>query len=169
MVHLESTNASGLPLPAAFGNHRGTTLPLVVSVARIKHPLNKPWPTIVSFLWLGVGVAMAFVGSASDRTGKPTWWIEPDSGLQRWTTIAIAFIGPVAVIAVRYWLPRFVLITQFIAVALLAINASVDFSRAPGAATVEYAITLAAFLGSVATLAGLPLNHVKSAHIPPLG
>ena len=141
----------------------------MASLARIKHPLNKPWPTIVSLLWIGVGVAMAFVGSASDRTGKPTWWIGSGGGMNRWSTIVLAFIGPIAVLVARYWLPKFVVIAQFVAVALLAVNASVDFSRAPGAASVEYAIALAAFLGSVATLAGLPLNHVKSAHIPPLG
>ena len=112
---------------------------------------------------------MAFVAAASDRTGKPTWWMDHDPGVRRWVALGIAFIGPVCVVLVRYRLPRFVVLSELVAVALLATSASIDFSQAPGAATAEYAIALAAFLGSVATLAGLPLNHVKSAHIPPIG
>ena len=152
-----------------LGNTLGTTLTLMALLARINRPLNKPWPTIITALWVGIGTAMAFVGSASDRTGKPTWWIEGDGGPKRWFAVMIAFLGPLCVIIARFWVARFLVLAECIAVVLLAISASVDFSRAPGAATAEYAITLAAFLGSVATLAGLPLNHVKSAHVPPVG
>jgi hypothetical protein len=68
-----------------------------------------------------------------------------------------------------FWQPKYVAITQFLAVILLAINAIVDTSRAPGAAAVEYLIALAALLGSISALAGLPLNHVQSADVAPEG
>ena len=120
-------------------------------------------------LWALVGIAQSFVASASDRTGKPTWWIDSSGPLPRWLAASIALAGSIAVLAVKFWKPRFLVVTQLLAVVTLTANAIIDTSRAPGAATVEYLIAIAAFLGSIATLAGLPLNHVQSAHVAPEG
>ena len=120
-------------------------------------------------LWVGVLAAQSFVANASDRTGKPTWWIDDAGPLLTWLAFLLGFIGPVAVLLIRFWEPRFVVVTQFVAVALLALNAVIDTSRAPGAATVEFLIALAAILGSISALAGLPLNHVQSADVAPEG
>lgn len=120
-------------------------------------------------LWVGVLAAQSFVANASDRTGKPTWWIDDSGPFPTWLAFLLGVIGPVGVLLIRFWEPRFVILTQFLAVALLALNAIIDTSRAPGAAAVEYLITLAALLGSISALAGLPLNHVESADVAPEG
>ncbi len=120
-------------------------------------------------LWLGVLAAQSFVANASDRTGKPTWWIDDTGPFPTWLAFLLGVIGPVGVLLIRFWEPRFVILAQFLAVALLALNAIIDTSRAPGAAAVEYLITLAALLGSISALAGLPLNHVQSADVAPKG
>lgn len=120
-------------------------------------------------MWIGVLAAQSFVANASDRTGKPTWWIDTAGSLPLWIAFLLGVCGPVAVLFIRFWQPKYVVITQFLAVILLAINAIVDTSRAPGAAAVEYLIALAALLGSISALAGLPLNHVQSADVAPEG
>lgn len=120
-------------------------------------------------LWAGVLAAQSFVANASDRTGKPTWWIDDTGPFPTWLAFLLGVIGPVGVLLIRFWEPRFVILTQCLAVALLALNAIIDTSRAPGAAAVEYLITLAALLGSISALAGLPLNHVQSADVAPEG
>lgn len=112
---------------------------------------------------------MSFVASASDRTGKPTWWIDEFGPVPRWLGVCIVMLAPAVVIASKLFAPRFVVPAQFFGVALIAVSAAADSTRAPGASAVEFLIAVAAFLGSIATLAGLPLDHVQSAHIAPEG
>ncbi len=132
----------------------------------LNQPLPKIWSRISLFIWLAVSGSLLAVAAASSRTGKPTWWVDGIWGIPTLLTSTTPFLAPAIALAARRWLPTRLVFLQFIAVIWLFLIAVSDLDRAPGAAVVELTIAGAALLGVISTLAGLPLQHVKSAHIP---
>lgn len=107
-------------------------------------------------------MAHGFVSVASRRTGKPLWWVD-NNGFANATTpvigAAIVYLSMLVVFVIALRRARIApAVSASVAVALAA-SAALDLSASPGSASVVLGAAAAAFLASIAALAGRTVRH----------
>lgn len=117
--------------------------------------LSTGWARVGLITWVAVLLAEIAIAVTSRTVGKPPWWLGPsvDPAPLLLAAIPLLLVVVPGVLFARShaMAPRVAMLS---ATALFIVGA-VDIFDTPGVAVVECAITVAAFLGSVSTIAGV--------------
>ncbi len=116
--------------------------------------ITTPWRTTIAVVWVGIGIGLASVWSASRQVGLSTWWLGPPT-YGRPAVVAVAVFAPVVVVVVacvvmqrHLWL-----LASIAGLAIVGIGLG-DIGRVTGLALVEIALGVSGSATGIAALAG---------------
>jgi hypothetical protein len=116
--------------------------------------LERIWTVIVIVSWLMVTAALAAAAVTGRNIGKPTWWLGTASD-PAWPLLwVVPFLAPIAVIVCAIVAGRWAPFTGIGASLYLGAVATLDLENTPAVALIQVVVACAAFLVSIASLAG---------------
>jgi len=116
--------------------------------------LEKSWVVIVIVSWLLVTAALAAAAVTGRNIGKPTWWLGTTSD-PAWPLLwVVPFLAPIAVIVSAITAGRWAPFARVGASLYLGAVATLDIESTPAVALIQVVVACAAFLVSIASLAG---------------
>ena len=117
-------------------------------------PLSRTWNRVLFLTWGLFAVAMGFLATASQRTGKRLWWVDAN-GIQLFFTIALIYCSAVAVIGLAVKQSRFALPVAIVIGIANIVSASFDLSETTGSAIPALVLAIATLAASLACMAGI--------------
>ena len=117
-------------------------------------PLSRTWNRVLFLTWGLFAVAMGFLATASQRTGKRLWWVNAH-GIQLFFTIALIYCSAVAVIGLAVKQSRFALPVAIVIGIANIVSASFDLSETTGSAIPALVLAIATLAASLACMAGI--------------
>ncbi|MDP4692334.1 MAG: hypothetical protein NWP73_08300 [Ilumatobacteraceae bacterium] len=117
-------------------------------------PLSRTWNRVLFLTWGLFAVAMGFLATASQRTGKRLWWVDAH-GIQLFFTIALIYCSAVAVIGLAVKQSRFALPVAIVIGIAHIVSASFDLSETTGSAIPALVLAIATLAASLACMAGI--------------
>lgn len=119
--------------------------------------MSAVWSRLLAATWVLVAVAHGFTSVASRRTGKPLWWVD-EQGFAGTTTpvlgAGLVYLSMLVVFVVALRHARHAPLLSLIVSVGLGGVAAADLGATPGSAAVSLATAGAAFVASLAALAG---------------
>ena len=117
--------------------------------------LTAGWAVVFGLAWLGVGVAMAAVWTASRQLGLSTWWLGPAADPRPIFVNLLPFVAPIVLVAGSMNRLRYLPWWGAAGAAVTAAIGLGDLGRVRGFGIVELLIAAAAAAVSLAALAGM--------------
>lgn len=117
-------------------------------------PLSRVWNRVLFLTWALFAVAMGFLASASQRTGKRLWWVDA-RGIHLFFTIALIYFSAIVVIGLAIKQSRFALSVAVLFATAHIVSASFDLSGTTGSATPAFILAISTLAASLACTAGI--------------